>query len=107
MASAAEFLEKVVERINAQPQRLGVDSASFQFTLTGDGGGTWTMVIQDGRASVQQGAVSSPQVTVEMSVADFQEMLAGRLGPVAAYMSGRLRLVGDIGLAMRLQPYLS
>ncbi|HEY8426165.1 MAG TPA: SCP2 sterol-binding domain-containing protein [Limnochordales bacterium] len=107
MSPAAEFLERVVERINAQPQRLGIDNASFQFTLTGDGGGTWTLVIRDGQASVQQGAASSPQVTVEMSVTDFQDMLAGRLGPVAAYMSGRLRLVGDIGMAMRLQPYLS
>lgn len=107
MASAVEFLEKVAQRINAQPERLGVASAAFQFTLTGDGGGTWTMQVQGGKATVHQGPAASPQVTVEMSVADFQEMLAGRLGPVAAYMSGRLRLTGDIGLAMRLQPFLS
>ena len=107
MTSAAAFLEGVVERINSQPQRLGVANATVQFNLTGDGGGTWTVVLQDGKAELREGSTASPQLTIEMSTSDFQEMVAGRLGPAAAYMSGRLRLRGDIGLAMRLQAVLS
>lgn len=107
MASATEYLEGLVQRINAQPERLGTPNAVVQFTLTGDGGGTWTVVVRQGKAELQQGPAASPQVAIELSASDFQEMLAGRLGPAAAYMSGRLRLQGDIGLAMRLQAYLS
>lgn len=107
MASPAEYLDGMVQRINAQPDRLGTRNTVLQFTLTGEGGGTWSVVVRDGKAELQEGPTGSPQVTVEMSAADFREMLAGRLGPVAAYMSGRLRLQGDMGLAMRLQAYLS
>lgn len=107
MASAAEFLGRVVQRINDQPDRVGIADAVVQFTLIGDGGGTWTVIIRQGKAELQEGATTSPQVTIEMSASDFMEMLAGRLGPAAAYMSGRLRVHGDIGLAMRLQAFLS
>ncbi|MEW6045923.1 MAG: SCP2 sterol-binding domain-containing protein [Bacillota bacterium] len=107
MATAAEFLKSLVQRMNDQPERTGIKDAAIQFVLTGDGGGSWAVVISQGKAELKDGPVPNANVTIEMSVADFQEMSAGRLGPVAAYMSGRLRIQGDMGLAMRLQPLLS
>lgn len=107
MAAAGGFLEALAERINANPDRFGVKQAVFLFTLSGEDGGTWALRVDGGRASVEQGPADRPDVTIEMSAQDFQEMAAGRLGPVAAYMSGRLKISGDIGLAMRLQPFLS
>ncbi|WP_324716644.1 SCP2 sterol-binding domain-containing protein [Carboxydochorda subterranea] len=107
MASPAEYLETLARKINDNPQRAGISSGKFQFVLSGEGGGTWTLDVANGKASVQEGPSGGANVTIEMSVADFQEMTAGRLGPVAAYMSGRLRIQGDLGLAMRLQPLLA
>lgn len=107
MGTAAGFLQALVDRINANPDRFGVKEAEFLFTLSGDEGGQWVLRVSQGRASLEEGAAASPDVTIEMSAQDFQEMAAGRLGPVAAYMSGRLKIAGDIGLAMRLQPLLS
>lgn len=107
MASASEFLQDVVRKINDQPQRSGISAATYHFVLTGEGGGTWTLSISGGQARLEEGAKGTPNTTIEMSAADSQELAARRLSPVSAYMSGRLRIQGDLGLAMRLQPYLS
>ena len=103
----AEVLQKVVQRINENPGRLGIERATFQFVLTGESGGAWVLSLNGGLAELREGRAEGPDVTVELSGADFQELVAGRLGAVAAFMSGRLRVRGDLGLAMRLQPLLS
>ena len=107
MAAPAEVLHKVVQRINENPGRLGIEQATFQFVLTGERGGAWVLSVAGGLAELREGRAERPDVTVELSEADFQELVAGRLGAVAAFMSGRLRIRGDLGLAMRLQPLLA
>ena len=107
MAAPAEVLQKLVQRINENAGRLGIERATFQFVLTGDGGGAWVLSVAGGLAELQEGRAERPDVTVELSEADFQEMVAGRLGAVSAFVSGRLRIRGDLALAMRLQPLLT
>lgn len=102
-----EVLEKLVHRINENAGRLGIERATFQFVLTGERGGAWVVSLANGLAELREGRAEQPDLTVELSEADFQEMVAGRLGALAAFMSGRLRVRGDLGLAMRLQPLLS
>ncbi len=43
------------------------------------------------------------QTTVKCTLADFEQMLAGDLAPTTAFMSGRLGIDGDMGVAMKLQ----
>jgi putative sterol carrier protein len=41
--------------------------------------------------------------TVSLSLADLVALLAGELNPVNGFMSGKLKLAGDMSIAMRLQ----
>lgn len=41
--------------------------------------------------------------TVAVGLDDLQAMLDGRLAPTTGFMTGRLRVSGDMGVAMRLQ----
>lgn len=43
-----------------------------------------------------------PQLTITISLDDYKELIAGRLNPQVAFMSGRMRLTGDMGLAMKM-----
>ena len=43
------------------------------------------------------------QCTIGVELADFESMLAGELDPTAAFMSGKLRVEGDMGVVMKLQ----
>jgi len=75
---------------------------TIQYDITGDGGGTWHAVIKDGTCTVNSGAASDPQLTVTMSSSDWLDMTAGKLNGQMAFMSGKLKLKGDMGLAMKL-----
>ena len=41
--------------------------------------------------------------TVDISLDDFESMLSGSLNPMAAFMSGKMKVSGDMGVAMKLQ----
>ena len=80
----------------------GLD-ATIQFDLAGDGGGVWHCTIKDGACAVTEGAHEEPTMTVSMEAADYVELIAGSLDGMTAFMSGRLRIAGDMGLAMQMQ----
>ena len=75
---------------------------TIQYDITGDGGGTWHAVIKDGTCTVSSGAGSAPDLTVTMASSDWLDMTAGKLNGQMAFMSGKLKLNGDMGLAMKL-----
>ena len=80
----------------------GLD-AVIQFDLSGDGGGVWHCAIKDGACAVAEGAHDAPTMTVSMEAADYVELISGSLDGMTAFMSGRLRIAGDMGLAMQMQ----
>ena len=90
------------------PGRLDPEAAAgldavIQFDLSGDGGGVWHCAIKDGACTVGEGARDAPTMTVSMDAADYVELTAGSLDGMTAFMSGRLRIAGDMGLAMQMQ----
>lgn len=107
MPTVREIFGALRDRIAANPAKIASLNAAYQFELSGDGGGTFHAVFQDGAADVGEGAVANPGCTVIMSAADFQDMVAGTINPTAAFMGGKLKLKGDMGLAMRLQSVIS
>lgn len=98
----------VNEIFAAMPQRLNAGAASgldcvIQYDLAGDGGGTHHTVIKDGACEVHEGSHPSPTMTISMNASDFVDMTQGRLDGMSAFMSGKLRVSGDMGLAMKMQ----
>jgi putative sterol carrier protein len=57
------------------------------------------LVIEGGRCEVRPGAHPSPRLSLGYGFADFQRSMAGQLDEDQAFSTGRLRIVGDIGLA--------
>jgi len=52
---------------------------------------------------VQTGAHASPNITLTMKESDYLDMVNGKLNGQMAFMSGKLKIAGDMGLALRLQ----
>ena len=79
----------------------------YQFNLTGDDGGTFQMIIDLEEAQAVKGEVKDPSVVLTMKADDFKELVAGSLNPTAAFMSGKLKIKGNMGLALKLQTVLN
>jgi putative sterol carrier protein len=88
---------------NTIKSRVG-DDAGLGATLKFDCGDDGVIVI-DGRA--KPNTVSNDNrdadCTVGLTIGDLEAMLAGDLAPTTAFMTGKLRVEGDMGVAMKLQ----
>ena len=73
----------------------GVDVV-FQFNISGKGGGSWYCVIKDGACDIDSGTHENPVCTINMKDADFLAMMGGKLAPMQAFTSGKLKIGGDV-----------
>jgi len=97
----------VKETFDLMPSKFKAASAAgvnktIQYDISGDGGGTWNAVIKDGACTVSAGPAAAPDLTLTMSAQDWLDMTGGKLNGQMAFMSGKLKLKGDMGLAMKL-----
>jgi putative sterol carrier protein len=98
----------VKQVFDEMPARLNADVAAgmdavFQYNLTGDGAGHYYTHVRNSGIEVTEGVHPAPAVTVTMSAADFVELSHGRLDGIMAFMTGKLKATGDLGLASKLQ----
>ncbi len=100
MSEVEQVLKGLVARF--RPEAAGGLRATYQLQLSGNGGGAWHIAIADGKCALQKGAAEKPQVTIAMSEDDFRALIEGRLNAMSAYSEGRVRIGGDLFLAMRL-----
>lgn len=108
MSIAATF-ETLEKNISANPEKATSVDALFQFVLTGDGGGEWSVDLRNGVTSgfVKTGMAENPRVTITMASEDWTGILDGSVNPMQAFMMGKIKVAGDMGLAMKLQNILS
>ena len=98
----------VQQVIDEMPQQFraaeaGDLKARIQFDLSGEGGGQWYAAIENGVAAVHAGAVDNPNLTLSGTASDYLAVVNGDLKPLQAFMQGKVKAKGDMGLAMRLQ----
>ena len=84
----------------------GMD-ATILFDISGKDAGVWTVEVHDGDVTVEEGEVGSPDVTVKAASEDLIALIKGDLNPMAAFMQGRLKIKGDMSLAMKMQKLFS
>lgn len=105
--SVKEVFEKQMpERLRTKPDVVSKINSVYQFNISGPNGGQWTVDCTQPGGSIVAGASPSAKCTVSASDADFLNIVNGKLNAQMAFMSGKLKIQGDMGLAMKLQQLL-
>lgn len=95
----SDVINEAVAQLNAKLGNAGFDGTA-KFVLTGEGA---IMMDADGARSGDDDA----DVTLTASTDTFKAILDGEQNPTAAFMTGKLTVDGDMGLAMKLAGVLS
>nr|KAF6433589.1 hydroxysteroid dehydrogenase like 2 [Molossus molossus] len=82
--------------------------AVYQFELSGEDGGTWFLDLKNKGGNAGQGEpTDEADVVMNMSTDDFVKMFSGKLKPTLAFMSGKLKIKGNMALAIKLEKLMS
>jgi putative sterol carrier protein len=101
MTTAKEKMDEASKKIAENKDSAGQIGAVYKFVLSGDGGGTWIMNLKD-NPGVTEGE-GDAACTIKMAASDYVDMVEGRANGQQLFFSGKLKIEGDMGLAMKLQ----
>ncbi len=84
------------------PEKAPGLEAAIQFKFTGAEAGEWYAEIKDGKCTTAQGTHPSPKMTLSADSSDYIKIFTGELDGMKAFMEGKIKLAGDLNLAMKL-----
>jgi putative sterol carrier protein len=98
--TAREIIEAMPSAF--RPERARGIKATYQFELTGEGGGNWVLEIANQQCQVREGIAAAPDATISLAAADYVALVKGELDAMGAFMRGKLKVKGNMGLAMKV-----
>ena len=97
----SELMEKMPSAFIPEKAQ-GVD-AVIHFKFTGEEAGEWNAAIKDGKVYVAQGIPrKQPNMTLTADSNDYVKIITGEMDGMQAFMQGKIKLAGDLNLAMKL-----
>ena len=96
--SVREFFAGLESRVD--PAKTAGMTNSYVFDV--EGAGQWTVRVADGAVSVTEGAEDA-DVTITGEAETFERIVQGEQSATTAYMTGKIKIKGDMGAAMKLQ----
>ncbi len=95
-----QAFDAMIEKFN--PQAAEGVKAVFQWEVVGDGGGIWHIKVADGAAQLAEGRHESPTVSQICSTELFLGMVNLEVDGMQAFMSGQLKMTGDMMVAQKI-----
>ena len=93
-----EFFDGLAEK--ADPEKTAGMNNSYLFDI--EGAGQWLVAVADGKVNVTEGS-GEADTTIAASEETMMAVVRGEQNPTTAYMTGKLKIKGDMGAAMKLQ----
>ncbi len=87
---------------NFLPEKAAGVNAVIQYHLTGAEASDWVITIKDGKCTVVPGTTSAPSMTFTADSQIYKDIASGKLNGMTAFMQGKVKLAGDLNMAMKL-----
>jgi putative sterol carrier protein len=101
MTTASEKLKQMGDKIAENQAQAGAIGAVFKFALDGEGGGTFVVNLKDKPGVTESDGAAD--CTIRMSAQDFVDLTEGKANGQQLFFTGKLKVEGDMSLALRLQ----
>ncbi len=101
------FEEKIPRKLQSHPDVAAKIGAVYQFEVTGPGGGSWFVDLVTPGGAVGVGVSPDARCTIAVKDADLLALVNGTLSAGMAFMTGKIKIKGDYGLAMKLSQVIS
>jgi len=101
--SVADDIQTIIQKMPEAflPEKADGLDTSIQLELTGDGGGDWVIKIANRTVNVNPGRSAAPNLTLTMAASDYVAISYGEANPVNLFMAGKIKLQGDMTLALK------
>ena len=101
--TAREYFEETVPGLlSTKKEALGRINAVYEFQITGDHGGTWVLDLTGDPPTLKTDVSGVADCTVIMEDEHFSNMVTGQLKPQMAFLTGKLKVTGNMALALKL-----
>jgi putative sterol carrier protein len=97
--AAKAFFEELASRSDTA-KLDGIDQ-SYRFEIAGEG--IWHVAVAAGEVTVTEDGSAPADATIRMNGETLARIVAGEQNPAMAYMSGKVKVDGDLGAVMKLQ----
>lgn len=103
--SVADDIQEILSKMPQAfvPEKAANLDSTIQLDLTGDGGGQWAIKIAKGDIAIAEGPADPADLTLTMPAEDYVALSLGEVNPVSLFMSGKIKVQGDLTLALRFQ----
>lgn len=98
-----EFFDSIKKQFGGADVSKINEHLAFQFNVTGEGGGIFYAEVKDGKLSIEPYEYYDRDAILIASARNFEKILSGKLDPVLAFTTGRLKVEGSIEKALRLK----
>jgi putative sterol carrier protein len=96
------FEQDIRENMKANPAKVKEINAVYAFVINGDTGGSWVVDLTKEGGEVREGAGDGANVTITCDADTFVKVATGKMPGPQAFMTGKLKIKGDMNLAMKL-----
>ncbi len=100
--TVAKVFENMAENMVKDPAKVANINAIYQFNVTGDDSGEWSVDLTGDAGAVNPGPAENANCTVTIADEDLLAIIGGSLNPQMAFMTGKVKISGDMSLAMKL-----
>jgi len=108
MSTPAEIFGKIAAAAEKDPESVTDVDTIYQFVVDGPTGGTFVLNLKKGTTSdfLSTDATDDADITIKVTDEDWSGMVSGAINPMEAFMGGKIKVEGNMALAMNLPKVL-
>ncbi|MGD6850876.1 MAG: SCP2 sterol-binding domain-containing protein [Candidatus Bathyarchaeia archaeon] len=97
-----EFFDEILPARFKPEKAEGVDVV-VQLNVSGPEGGSWIVTVKDKKMQITEGTNPDANLILKMSLADFLDLVNGKLSAEKAFFTGKIQFKGNIAVALKLR----